>query len=64
MREPLEQGKYGAWLSIVQRQAASGWLSGDEADSSAEGFQSEVWNNTQPGEKGRRTVVETGVAKL
>lgn len=64
MREPLEQGEYRAWLSIVQRQAASGRLRGDKADSSPEGFQREVWNDTQPGEEGRRAGVETGVAQL
>jgi len=62
--EPFDGWKNVAWLPVIQSQAASRRLCGDETESGSEGSQGEVGNDPKPGKEGRRAVVETGIAKL
>ncbi len=64
MGELLEEGEGGARLAVVEDEARSGGLRGDEAEGGAEGCESEVGDYAQPGEEGGDSRVEAYEFKL
>src|ERR1700722_16355977 len=64
MGKLFERRKTCPWLAVVQDQAASAGLTGNECDGIAEGLKREVRNDSKPGEERRRVGVEAGVVQL
>src|ERR1700744_3348621 len=62
MRELFERRKNRSWLAVVEHQTTPFWLSGNECDRLAEGFQRDVRNDSQTGEECRRLEGESGAA--
>src|SRR5450432_1532601 len=64
MRQALKQRENLSGLAIVERQSASCRLLSDEAEGGAEGLLGKVGYDPKPGEKRRRSSIETSVTKL
>ena len=54
----FESRKYGSGLAVIKDEPGLGRAGGDIANSLTEGFEGEIRNDSQPGEKGRSAGIE------
>ena len=64
MRQPFKRRKNLAGLAIVERQSTPRRSISDEAERGVESLFGKVRYNPKPGEKRRRSSIETSVSKL